>query len=151
MTVKTTIQQQWHGQDVKVRGKRVVGKTAFEIGLIVEGYAKSLAPVNFGHLAASITTQASDGGSEPSRPRPVANPKGEDVVSRHHLGLKIDAPTEASEVLVGTPLFYAPHVEFGTVRMDAQPFLRPALDLARGQTLTVTMKNGRYEFREYLR
>ena len=29
---------------------------------------------------------------------------------------------------VGTPLEYAPHVEYGTVHMQRQPYLRPALD-----------------------
>jgi very-short-patch-repair endonuclease/phage gpG-like protein len=43
------------------------------------------------------------------------------------------------------------HVEFGTVKMSAQPFLRPALDLAQGKTLTVVMKNGKYEFGDYLK
>lgn len=33
---------------------------------------------------------------------------------------------------VGTNVNYARHVEFGTGRMRAQPFLRPALSAARG-------------------
>ena len=33
---------------------------------------------------------------------------------------------------IGTDVDYAPHVEFGTSRMRAQPFLRPALDAVRG-------------------
>lgn len=32
---------------------------------------------------------------------------------------------------VGTPVHYAPFVEFGTKRMAAQPFLGPALEVAR--------------------
>jgi len=32
---------------------------------------------------------------------------------------------------IGTNVDYAPHVEFGTYRMSAQPYLRPALDAAR--------------------
>lgn len=32
---------------------------------------------------------------------------------------------------VGTDVDYAPHVELGTSRARAQPFLRPALDAAR--------------------
>lgn len=35
---------------------------------------------------------------------------------------------------VGTDVEYAPHQEFGTVRMPAHPFLRPALDAVRGGT-----------------
>jgi HK97 gp10 family phage protein len=33
--------------------------------------------------------------------------------------------------VIGTDVNYAPHVEFGTSRMRAQPFLRPALDDVR--------------------
>lgn len=33
---------------------------------------------------------------------------------------------------VGTNVHYAPYLEFGTRRMTARPFLRPALDAARG-------------------
>lgn len=33
---------------------------------------------------------------------------------------------------VGTNVNYAPHVEFGTVRMTARPYLRPALAVAAG-------------------
>lgn len=32
---------------------------------------------------------------------------------------------------IGTAVFYAPFVELGTSRMDARPFLRPALEHAR--------------------
>lgn len=38
-----------------------------------------------------------------------------------------DGPGD-TEVTVGTDLEYAPYVEFGTSRMGAQPFLRPAFD-----------------------
>lgn len=33
----------------------------------------------------------------------------------------------ANEVVVGTNVEYAPHVEFGTSRQEAQPHLRPAI------------------------
>jgi len=33
---------------------------------------------------------------------------------------------------VGTNVVYAPYVEFGTRRMAAQPFMRPALEAVRG-------------------
>ena len=54
-------------------------------------------------------------------------------------------------VLVGTPVFYGPYMEFGTVKTDAQPFLRPALALAKGQTGTIIMKNGKLVFKDYLK
>ena len=149
MSFKGTVDSQWNGQDVKIRGHRVTGKTAFEIGLVVEGTAKLLAPVDTGRLAASITTQAQDRGTAPSgegiktRSGEPATVISSDVIARPSGGRFI-------EVFVGTPVFYAPYVEFGTVRSNAQPFLRPALDLAKGKTLTIGMTNGRYEFRDYL-
>lgn len=33
-----------------------------------------------------------------------------------------------NKVVIGTPVEYAPYVEFGTSKMRAQPYLRPALD-----------------------
>lgn len=38
---------------------------------------------------------------------------------------------ESPYVDVGTAVHYAPYVELGTSRMDARPFLRPALEAAR--------------------
>ena len=137
MTTKVMVQSQWNGKPVKVAAKRVTGKSAFEIGLIVEGQAKLFAPVKTGRLAGSLTTQAADHGSSPEAPA-----TSRDV---------IQPPRDENEVFVGTAVGYGPYVEFGTVRSNAQPFLRPALDLARGQALTVVQKHGRYEFREYMR
>lgn len=70
----------------------------------VERAAKRMCPVDTGRLRASITR------SEPER-------RG-DVVA----------------VKIGTNVEYAPHVELGTSRARAQPFLRPALGAARGST-----------------
>ncbi len=125
----------WKGEQVKVRADRTVGKTAYEIGLIVEGYAKSLAPVLTGRLAGSVTTQAKGRGTDVEAPA-----TGED---------KIAAPGSDKEVLVGTAVDYGPYVEFGTARSNAQPFLRPALDLARGEAVTIAVQNGRLEFEGY--
>lgn len=36
--------------------------------------------------------------------------------------------TDDTTMYVGTNVEYAPYVELGTVNMDAQPFLRPALE-----------------------
>lgn len=41
-------------------------------------------------------------------------------------------PGPSAEWVVGTNVEYAPYVEFGTSRMGAQPYLRPAVDRARG-------------------
>lgn len=66
----------------------------------IEGTAKVLAPVDTGNLRASVTT---------SDLRSVSQ----------------DSP--AAEVVASAS--YATYLEFGTSRMPAQPFMRPAADL----------------------
>ena len=63
-------------------------------GLVAEGYAKKLAPVDTGNLRNSITHEVDDG--EPA-------------------------------VYIGTNVEYAPYVCLGTIHMNAQPFLKPAV------------------------
>ena len=152
---KVTIDSQWHGKEVKIQGKRVTGKSAFQIGLVVEGQAKQLAPVDYGRLAASYTTQAFDHGTAPENPskygKGLGRARGAGGKFVAQVIPTIARPTDQNEVLVGTAVDYAPHVEFGTVKKEARPHLRPALDLAMGKTLTIVKTNARYEFQDYLR
>ena len=134
--MRSTVSQQWHGEEVKIRGKKVVGKSAYEIGLVVEGQAKELCPVDTGRLAGSITTQSSSEGTSPKSPATSS-----DVIQK---------PQDAMEVIVGTPVEYGPHIEFGTIHMDAQPFLRPALQLAQGKVVTIVERNAKMHFKQYL-
>ena len=138
MKITPEIEKRWRGVEVKIRGKRVTEKTGWELGLIIEGRAKNMTPIDTGRLAASITTQARDRGT---RPKGVGA-RSYDVIQK---------PTDPMMTYVGTPVFYGPYQEFGSIRNAAQPFLRPALAITRGDTLTVFMKNGRLVFREYLR
>jgi HK97 gp10 family phage protein len=85
--------------------KKINKSTADEVeqalinsALMVERSAKIKAPVDTGRLRQSITHNDYDFGSE--------NP----------------------HVKVGTNVEYAPSVEFGTSKMAAQPFLRPAYE-----------------------
>jgi len=127
-----TTKLKWDGDIIKIRGKKLVNKSAFEIGLIIEGYAKNLAPVKTGRLAASISTQSNKQGSA----------SGADTISK---------PLTDDVVLVGTPVQYAPYMEYGTIRASAQPFLRPALDLAKGRAVTIINQEGKYIFGDYLK
>lgn len=146
--IKTTIEKQWHGNEIKIQGKKVIADSIFEIGLVVEGQAKLLAARDTGYLAASITTQSGTGeGTEPGNPREFGNGGGEGY---SNFEMTIQAPEDENEVFVGTALDYGPHVEFGTVRQSAQPFLRPALALAKGKVLTIVQVNGKMQFKEYL-
>ncbi len=138
MSYKTDVEQAWRGREVKFKGRRVTGKTMFEVGLVVEGLAKLLPPIDTGRLAASITTQAMSHGTSPEG-------KGAQP------GDKIQAPNTGNEVFVGTPVFYGPYIEFGTMRNAARPFLRPALAIARGDALTIFLKNGKAEFKDFVR
>lgn len=136
--MKVETELKWNGDIVKIQGKRVVNKSAYETGLVVEGQAKDLAPIDSGRLAASITTQTKTQGTKPSG----KGADGTDVISK---------PTAEGQALVGTPVFYGPYMEFGTIRTTAQAFLRPALALAKGQMLTIFNKNSKYYFRDYLK
>ena len=129
MRVKTDLK--WDGDTIKLRGRKVVNKSAFETGLIVEGQAKVLAPIDTGRLSASISTQSNKQGTG-----------GADSIAK---------PTKDGIVLVGTPIVYGPYMEFGTVKTDAQPFLRPALALAKGYVLTIVKKASKFIFAEYIK
>ena len=160
MSFKTEIKTQWHGKEVKIRGKEVIGKSIYEAGLVVEGQAKLLAPKRYGYLAASITTQAYDKGTTPEGAEKyrTASIKSDYINSAQKaagaftslLVGKIASPKEPLEVYVGTPLEYGTYQEFGTGRMSAQPYLRPALELAKGHVLTIVKLNGKMHFKEYL-
>lgn len=138
MSFKQEYKKVWKGEEVKLISKQVMGKSAFETGLIVEGYAKTLCPIDTGRLAASITTQSQTGSTFP---------KGRGAVSTD----LIEPPRSFYETYVGTPVEYAPYNEYGTVKLAPQPFLRPALAMAKGETLTVFLANGRAQFKEFLR
>jgi HK97 gp10 family phage protein len=51
---------------------------------------------------------------------------------RSSIARDLGGDSEGIVARVGTNVEYAPHVEFGTSRQQAQPFLRPALDAVRG-------------------
>ena len=100
-------------------------------------------------MAASINTQFNGGGDELESPSSYAKetpPANHNVESFR----KITPPSEDDVVLVGTAVDYAPHQEFGTIKMAAQPFLRPAVDLAQGKTLTIVKLNTKYYLGDYM-
>jgi HK97 gp10 family phage protein len=50
---------------------------------------------------------------------------------RSSISRELGEDTDGLVARVGTNVDYAPHVEFGTIRMRAQPYLRPALSAAK--------------------
>ncbi|QCW03568.1 HK97-gp10 family putative phage morphogenesis protein [Natrinema pallidum] len=71
---------------------------ATDIGVRIRGTAQRLAPVDEGRLESSLEHVV-------------------EQLAQHRL-----------RVVVGTNVEYAPYQEFGTAVMDAQPYLRPALE-----------------------
>lgn len=85
-----------------------------KIAIGIEGDAISRVPVDSGRLKGSITYATM---KERSYPKGAA--EGNDGVS---------APNDKWTAHIGTNVEYAQHIEYGTVRMSAQPYLRPALN-----------------------
>jgi len=129
---------EWNGDEVKKIAERLAEKSSFEIGLFVEGQAKLLAPVDTGRLRSSITTASGFG----QRTKPTGKGAvGTDIIA---------SPKDKLETFVGTPVDYAPYMEYGTVKTNAQPFLRPALDTAKGRAPYIVQVGAKREFGEYL-
>ena len=60
-------------------------------------------------------------------------------------GVKLnEAEVYVGPASVGGALYYATHVEFGTIVMTAQPYMRPAWDSLQGQALDI-IKTGLWE------
>ena len=93
-------------------------------GLTAERYAKKLTPVDTGLLRNSITYAIS--GEE------AAIDTYEDNEGKNKGFYSGTAPEESSDktksVYIGTNVEYASMVEIGTLRADAQPFLKPAVN-----------------------
>jgi hypothetical protein len=117
--------------------------------LVIEGQAKELCARKYGYLAASINTQSVDNGTDIESPGKYAK---ETPPAGHKIGTfrKITKPTDNKTTFVGTAVDYGPHKEFGTIKMPADPFLRPALDLAMGKTLTIVKLNTKYYLGDYI-
>jgi hypothetical protein len=139
----------WNGPIVKKQGKKVINKSVYETGLIVESKAKLLCARRYGYLAASINTQSIENGTELESPGKYAK---ENPPAKHKTETfeKVEKPPITNETYVGTHVDYGPHVEFGTIYQDAQPFLRPALELAKGNVLEIVKINGKRHFLGYL-
>lgn len=83
-----------NSKEVSEKIKKALLRGLETCGLVAEGYAKKLAPVDTGNLRNSITHEVDDG--EPA-------------------------------AYIGTNVEYAPYQELGTINMDANPFLKPAV------------------------
>jgi HK97 gp10 family phage protein len=124
--------EDWKGQKAKIQADKVINKTVFETAIIVRGQAVALSPVDSGRLRESLVIRMKN--------RDVGNPiQAED---------DIPTPPDKNEANVGTNVNYAEYVEFGTKNQRAQPYMRPAFDLAKGRVLKIGIANGKKEFAE---
>ena len=144
----------WNGEEVKRRAQALIGKSTFAIGMAVMSDAKQLCAVKYGYLAGSIMTAGKKnkkGFEAPSKiPGAEHAPAGHSVASYKEIQPPGSGELFQDEVFVGTAVDYGPYIEYGTVRSSAQPFLRPALDMASGKALTIVKTEGRLAFKEYL-
>jgi len=93
---------EWYGDDIKKMFEAEKKQALYESGIEVLGRATLNAPVDTGNLRSSLDFST---------------------------GSKDNVFDESPESIeVGTAVHYAVHVEFGTRKMNSQPFLRPALD-----------------------
>ena len=58
-------------------------------------------------------------------------------VDKGQLRASINHRVETDLVRIGTNVHYAPHVEYGTYKMSAQPYLRPAVDENRKKLVSM--------------
>ena len=97
-------------------------ETALETcGLVAEGYAKRLCPVDTGLLRNSIThAMSGETAAISSYTDNDGSQSGE---------YKGSAPSHfgAKAMYIGTNVEYAPYVEMGTSSTNAQPFIKPAV------------------------
>ena len=91
-----------------------MGVALKEAALSVVAAAKPRAPVDTGLLRGSVSFSA-DGGAVEKIESPATAKDGVHVSNKN-------------EAVVGTNVEYAPYQEYGTSKMSAKEFLRPALD-----------------------
>lgn len=128
----------WDGELVQVLGKKYAGGSVLVAGKIIMSQAVSLAAVDTGRLRGSITVQ--------TKTHSIFN---EDR-SEAEAGDIIQKPQQENTAHVGTDLEYGIYQEFGTGKMAAQPYLRPAFDLSRGKSLNAVTKLGKTILVDYL-
>lgn len=118
-------------------GKEGLKKAILEMAVRVHANAVPNAPTDTGALRNSLMwrTPEDEGGY---------NEQGGANAEK-----KIDTRPGENEAVVGTNLDYGVYQEFGTRRMAAQPYLRPAGDAVRGSTAAeIGKKWGREAMKE---
>ena len=105
------------------------------VGRQAVGFVKPLVPVDSGFLRSSITFATAEVPASPTREAGASSVKRKGkTVAGKHAGKTITATLNdvvkqpsAGHVVIGTNVHYAPHIEYGTVKIKRQPFLRPGV------------------------
>jgi HK97 gp10 family phage protein len=121
----------WFG-DKAIQGVEQAVNVALEAsGLLIHGQAVNLSPVGQypkgsgkvgGNLRNSLSYSV-DGEVKGLNSSPGQKARPEDGVKPN---------PDKNSVIIGTNVEYAPYVELGTVKMAAQPYLNPALEMNKG-------------------
>jgi hypothetical protein len=166
--MKMTTVLTWNGDKLKTIAHKCMGASVEEMAITVATQAKLFlaGTAKSGMLRGSINWQMMDKGS-PLDPGIGPKPKG---------FMEVNKPNQENVAFVGTTVFYGPYVEYGTgpheIRIkkakvltdgknffgkvvqhpgtEAVPFMRPAIDMMRGQALKIIEKNGKNYFKAYL-
>ena len=119
----TTIEFKDYSAECKEEIESRALKALTMCGLVVEKFAKQLAPADTGLLRNSITWALA--GKKPAAKSYKADkPKNGVIQTGEYSGT---APNDDElSVFVGTNVEYAPYVELGTAKQKAKPFLKPA-------------------------
>jgi len=130
----------WYGENLKTTVRNHAKEHVMKMGFWVEGEAKKnltiLLAVDTGTLRSSIHTKynpaeiAAYVGTNKERMSQTAGSK----LSKYKAGGRsTKRKKKLTRITSGTAVFYAPYVEFGTYKMRARPYLRPALDALRAK------------------
>lgn len=106
-----------HTEEVLDGIEQAKARALEKIGLVAEGYAKRLCPVDTGRLRNSITHATTT--------YPGAGAYRDNKGNMFNDATANGTP-EKDTVYIGTNVEYAVYVEMGTVNTPAQPYLKPA-------------------------
>lgn len=129
----------WHGDLFKKQANINVEKSLEKAAFFVEGEAKKnltiSGAVDTGTLRASIhsvfvnkgTIHEAYVGTDMEAMKKIASGK----LSKYKSTRMTERRAKLTGIATGTITFYAPFIEFGTYKMRARPYLRPALGTLR--------------------
>ena len=116
--------KEWNGPAHKERMRRTIIQALTTIALMIEREAKRLCPVDTGRLRASITIHV-------DKNRLIGY-----VIAGGNVD-EAQVHSKRGRAIAGTNVLYAIFVEQGTWKMEAQPYLRPALEKLRPQIMAI--------------